>query len=199
MPHSIPNILGVLLLLVPLTACDSGGEQDINNEFSFTVQSLSPNSKTEAAALQTQEISGFSFFFDAENPMTSTQTFSIYLHGSESFSRQDATQGLFGFFARASERPEAGSYDFSNPDSILSTSRFHGILYEDFADPQNAPFYVINSGNLTIESSSSNRITGSIEVSGTSFAGDSQEAVSITGTFTAESVDTFVPLNTPAL
>lgn len=203
MTHSIPKILGVLLLLSTLTACDRGDTQDINNEFSFTVASLTPNSKTASAASVSQEISGYSFFFDAENPTTGTQLFSIYLHGSENFSRQNATQGLFGFLARTSERPESGTYDFTNPDSTLGTSRFQAALYENFANPQSTPFYVISSGTLTIESSSQNRIVGSIEASGTSFSGSdsdqTQQAVTISGTFTAKSVDTFVPLDTPAL
>lgn len=203
MRRVLPGLFAALLL-IPLSACDSGGAgEDVNNEFTLTIEPTSSSTSSAALDASQDEINGFSFFFDAENPETGEQAFGIYLNDAESFSKRDATQGLFGFIARSSSRPEAGTYSFTSGEGGIGTSQFTGFLYEDFTNVQSEPFYVIESGTLTLDASSSSRVSGSIDATGTEyiFTGSAyeQQTVQITGHFTAEDVETFVPFNTPGL
>lgn len=198
----------VLALVVPftlfLTACDSGGanEETVDNEFTLTIEPTSTSSSAVPKA-QEEEINGFSFFYDAENPETNEQAFGIYLSDAESFSQQEATDGLFGFIARDGSRPAPDTYTFGDLRAESEPSGFVGVLYKDFTNFQSAPFYLIESGTLTIETSSDDEVAGSIEASGTKITqtGSSfeEEPVTITGSFSAKDVETFVPFDAPGL
>lgn len=207
MQRSLPTLSAFLVALLPLSlavsACDSGGaNESVENEFALTIQPQSSSSSVAVEAQQ-EEINGFSFFYDAENPETGEQAFGIYLSDAESFSKQEATNGLFGFVARNSGQPSTGEYSFADATADGEPDLFVGALYQDFTEFQSAPFYVIESGTLTLETSSDDEVAGSIEASGTEFifTGSSveQQPVTITGEFSAKSVDTFVPFNTPGL
>lgn len=193
-----------LPLLFVLSACDSGGgNEDFQNEFTMTIEPASSSGSAASLEASTKNLSGFSFFYDAENPDTGEQAFGIYLNHTESFSKDQATQGLFGYIARNSGRPSSGTYQFTSGEGGVQSSQFVGLLYEDFTRIQSAPFYVIQSGTLTLETSNSNKVAGSIEATGTSFTftGSSyeQQEVTITGTFTAKDVETFVGFYSPGL
>lgn len=196
--------LALLPLVLVLSACDSGGSNDnaVNNEFTMTIEPES-NSSSAAVEAQQEEVSGFSFAVEGENPETGQQAFGIYLSGEESFSEQSATDGLFGFLARSSGQPSAGSYSFTDDPSGIDEEDFVGVLYRDFDNFQSAPFYVIESGTVTLETSSEDEVTGSVEASGTKFTFTEstleQEPVSITGEFSAKNVETFVPFSTRGL
>lgn len=195
--------VALLPLALLLQGCDSGGASaDINNEFTLAIEPASSNATASEAASQAT-VSGFSFFYDAENPETGEQAFGIYLSNSQSFSSESASQGLFGFVARASGRPGTGTYDFANGDSGLGASQFVGFLYENIANIQSAPFYVIESGTLTLEASSGSKVSGSIDATATAYtftnSGMTQETVTITGSFTAKDVETFVSFATPGV
>lgn len=201
--HSRP-VYSISLALLPLlflfAACDSGGSNtDVNNEFTLTIEPTSSSATTPEAVSQAT-VNGFSFFYDAEHPETEEQAFGIYLSNDQSFSAQSSNQGLFGFVARASSRPGTGTYDFSNGET-LQDSQFIGFLYEDIGNPQGSPFYVIDGGSLTLNESSNSKVSGSIEATGTaySYSGSelTQEPVTVTGSFTAKDVETFVPFSTP--
>lgn len=199
-----------LALLLPafffLSACDSGGsneEEELNNEFSFTVTPTS-SSDTEAAVpkISQRDINGFSFFVDTDDiEEVDEQAFVVYFSGSDTFSQQNATQGLFGFVGRKSSQP--GNGDYTLVDAYEQTdpaSAFVGFLYEDFQNIGTAnslPYYIIRSGTLTVTESSDNEVSGSITANATAFtiSGDqyTEERVEITGEFSAENLDSYVP------
>lgn len=198
------RILFIALLPVALVlqGCDSGGSSaEVNNEFSLTIEPTS-SSATAPEAVSQETVNGFSFFYDAENPETGEQVFGIYLSNNESFSSGNASQGLFGFVARASGRPGSGDYQFASGGS-LQPSQFVGFLYRDIANIQTAPFYVIESGTLNLQTSTDSEVAGMVDAEGTAYtftdSGFTQESVTITGTFTAEDVDTFVNFSTPGV
>lgn len=195
----------LLFASLAIAACDSGGSSgDVNNQFDFSIQSAS-TSNAEVAKLESarKQVSGFSFFFDAEHPETGEKAFGIYLSDSEAFSADGATQGLFGFLARLSARPGPGTYSFTSGSSGVQSSQFVGLLYENFSNIQNAPFYVVESGTLTVETSTETEVSGRVDATGTSYSfvngSVEQEAVEISGTFSAKSVETFVAFNTPGV
>lgn len=190
-------------MLLFMAACDSGGSggEEVNNEFTLDVTPTSSSSNAQVRAIEDKTLNGFSFFFDAENPETGQQAFAIYLSNSESFSRQSATQGLFGWIARGSDRPGSGTYSLKS-GADFSGSAFAGVLWESFGGGgQSAPFYVIESGTLTLDASSDDRVAGSIDATATAFSftssGATQESVTLSGSFTAKGVDEFVSLSSP--
>ncbi len=196
--------LALLPLALALQGCDSGGaseNEEINNEFTLTIEST-PSSATAGKAAAQATVNGYSFFYDAENPETNEQVFGIYLSNNESFSSGSASQGLFGFMARSSSRPGTGDYEFSRGEG-LQPSQFAGFLYEDVANFQNEPFYVIESGTLTLETSSDGEVGGTIDASATkyTFTGSdfTEESVTVTGGFTAKNVETFAGFSTPGV
>lgn len=202
--------IGLLPFFFVLSACDSGGSnggETVNNEFTLTIEPTSSNgSSASSKAWQEadpEEISGFTFFVDEENPETGEQVFGVYLSDEESFSEQSATDGLFGFLARSSGQPSTGSYSFTDDPSGIDEEDFSGVLYRDFSDFQSAPFYVIESGTIDVETSSNDEFAGSIDASGTRYtvtqSSVEQQPVSITGEFSAENVETFLSLETPGL
>lgn len=192
-------LFALLSLVVGLSACDSGGsdEEDVDNQFTFTIE---PMSSSSAATEQEEEVSGFSFFVDAENPDTGEEVFAVYLSDEESFSEGSATQGLFGWLARNSSQPGTGTYDFHGT-SEPTAAEFGGVLWEDIQNTQTAPFYVIEGGTVTFSESTDEKIAGSIDATGRKVtitsSGATEEPVTVTGTFTAEDVDNFVPLSAP--
>lgn len=193
-------------LLVAFTACDSGGsnggEEDFNNEFSFTV---TPSSGTEATTSKVSQknLDGFSFFVDTDDiENAEEQAFAIYFSGSESFSQQNATQGLFGFVARQSTQPSPGEYTLTDgADGEPAPSDFIGFLYEDFQSQGSSPFYIVQSGTLTLSESNDSVVSGEITATAKAItiegSGEdmqyTEEEVEITGEFKAENLDTYVP------
>lgn len=186
-------------------ACDSGGgSAEVDNEFNLNIEPAGSSASAVANVERARKsVNGFSFFFDSEHPETGDQAFGIYFNDSESFSADGATQGLFGFVARLSARPSTGTYSFASGSSGVQSSQFVGFLYEDFTNIQSSPFYVIESGTLTLNTSTDEKVAGSIEATGTSFTfvngSLEQETVTITGSFTAKSVDVFAGFGTPGI
>ena len=96
MRYSIPlRVLCIALFpFLFATACDSGGSNDsVDNQFSLTIE---PTSSSGTTVEQQEEVSGFSFFVDAEDTETEEEAFAIYMDNEESFSTESASQGLFG-------------------------------------------------------------------------------------------------------
>lgn len=195
-------LVTLLPLFIIFVACDSGGSnQAIDNEFSLTIQPTSSGSASIEASQK--QIDGFSFFYDAENPNTGEEAFGIYMTDAESFSKQEATDGLFGFLARNADRPGTGTYSFTDPESGGGSTNFLGLLYEDFDNAQAEPYYVLESGTLTLKTSSGDKVAGEITATGTEyvFSGGTvnTRSVEITGEFTAKDVETFVPFTTSGI
>jgi len=205
--------LVLLSVLFTLSACDVSSVTDelIDNTFSLTI---APTSSAEAGldsaskAARDKTVDGYSFFYDDTNPETNEQVFAIYFTGGESFGG-DAKGGLFGFLARNSDRPDAGSYTVVQQDQDLSRSNFVGALYEEFGngDFQGAPYYLPTSGTVTIDESDSDEVAGSVDIEAFKVTVDTTERpavdstrVDITGEFTARDVneDQFLGLPLPS-
>jgi len=192
-------LLFLLSLAIGLSACDSGGaeEDEVDNQFSFTIE---PTSSGSATVEQEEELNGHSFFVEAEDSETGEEVFAIYLNDEDSFSDESATQGLFGWIGRDASRPGTGEYAF-NSDGETTNTRFGAIFWEDIQNTQTAPFYIIDSGTVTLSESSDGKVSGSVDASGRKLiitsSGTAEEPVRISGSFTAEDVDTFVPLSGP--
>lgn len=203
---SIALVLAALLpLCFAFVACDSSGSSggDINNEFSLTIDPVSSGNSVEVAQSQPRSLNGFSFFYDAENPQTGEQAFAIYLNDAESFSSRNAQSGLFGIIGRASSRPGTGTYQLARGSDLLA-SEFTGVLWEDIENYQEgAPLYVFESGTLTLDESSGNKVAGSIDARATELrftsSGVEEQTVSIEGQFTAKDAETFVPFSGPGI
>jgi hypothetical protein len=187
--------LALVPLLFVLTACDSGGSNtEIDNQFSLTISSSS--SSTAAVSKKTKkDLSGYSFFVDAEDvDDVDDDAFVIYLSGNESFSEQNATEGLFGFMARNSGQPGTGEYSITDDPS---SSEFGAWLYEDLTDRESgAPYYFIHNGSLSLSTSTDRKVAGSISGRATEYAftstGVSLDTVDVSGSFTAKRLDTYV-------
>lgn len=202
------STLSVALLFLLVSACDSSGgaesDTEFENSFTLTIASVSPDGNASLAKATERDIEGFSFFIDTANfDEVSEQAFAVYLTDSESFSETEATQGLFGFVARESTRPGPGTYALTDGEEGVQSADFIGMLYENLgADAQTAPFYVLRSGALTLDESTSDRVSGTLEATATSFVLDgstlTEEDVSITGSFAARSAGAFVELMSPA-
>ena len=202
MRYSIPlRVLCIaLFLFLFVTACDSGGSNDsVDNQFSLTIE---PTSSSGTTVEQQEEVSGFSFFVDAEDTETEEEAFAIYMDNEESFSTESASQGLFGWIAWDASQPGTGEYNF-NSDGEVTENGFAAVLWKDVQNTQAAPFYVVEGGTLTLSESSDDKVVGSVDATGTKVtitpSGASEEPVTITGSFTAENIDTFVELSGPGV
>lgn len=200
-----------LALSFGLTACDSGGSNDgeteIKNEFSLDVNPESSSARSVTAkALRDTTIDGFSFFYSGENRQ-GEEVFGIYLSGNESFSSQSAQDGLFGFLARnSSELPDTGEHDIVTLEQGFDSGDFISVLFEDLGTDgfQDAPFYVPQGGTVEFSTSTEDEVSGNVNIPtayaitvNTSAGTLDTTEVSISGSFTAKSVDTFAPLTTP--
>jgi len=202
---SVPyRVLTALILTVSLlfVGCDSGGsdgENDVDNQFTFTIE---PTSSSSATVEQQEEVSGFSFFVEGEDTETEEEVFAVYLDDEESFSNSSTSQGLFGWIALDASQPSAGEYSF-NSDANATANQFGAVLWEDIQNTQTAPLYVIEGGTLDLSESSDEKVVGSVDATGTKVtitsSGATEEPVTITGSFTAEDIDTFVDLTSPGV
>ncbi|MFB6271795.1 MAG: hypothetical protein ABEL51_02760 [Salinibacter sp.] len=200
-------LVALVSVLFVLGACDSGGANggDVKNEFSLDITPSSSASGSFAAkAGRDTTINGFSFFYSGQNP-NGKNVFGLYLSGNESFSPQSVQDGLYGFLARNSTRPSSGQYNLVGLKQGLDSGNFIGVLYEDFGRAyQDAPFYVPRSGTVRLDTSSPDKVTGSIDLTAyaitfnTAAGTVDSTLVDITGTFTAKNVEDFAPLQTPS-
>lgn len=199
-----PSVHLLVLALLPfaflVAACDSGGasEDGINNQFSFTITPTA-SSSTAFQKQSQKDLDGYSFFVDAGDiAEVDDEAFVIYFNGNESFSEDNATNGLFGFAARDAGQPETGSFSITDgSDETRSSSAFIAWLYEDLQNTQNAPYYLFQSGTLSLSTSNDEEVSG--QLSGTaieytvSASGLQTDTVEVSGSFTAEDLDTYVP------
>jgi hypothetical protein len=210
-PTSFRLLSFVALSLFLLSACDSSGpndEPEINNEFSFTITPTSSSSATSPPSKEThKELNGVSFFVDTDDVEdVQEQAFAIYLSGGESSSQSNIAQGLFGFIGRQSTQPEQGEYALADLSGTLSPTDFTGAIYEDaqnIGTAEGAPYYLLRSGTLNLEESNDNVVSGTLTATATQFSiansgtdfEVTEQAVEITGEFTAKSLDTYVPVD----
>lgn len=198
--------LALVPLLLVFAACDSGGDEDEehSNEFTLNVSSTSSSSALSPKSARDTTLTGFSFFYAGEDPETGQHVFAIYLNGTENFSETSAQEGLYGFFARKSTQPSSGTYTVNDMTETedLDNSNFIGLIYEDMGTQQGslmAPFYFSESGTITLDESSGNRVSGSLDIMADAFTIDTTGStlafdttdVHITGSFSAQNVENF--------
>lgn len=203
--------LALFPLLFGLTACDSGGsdgnDAEVQNEFSLEVDSKSSTSGNVASKTRRDTtIDGFSFFYRGQN-QRGDEIFGIYLSDNESFSSQNASNGLFGFLARnSSQLPNTEEHDIVKLEQGFDSGDFISVLYENLSTSgfQDAPFYIPQGGTVEFSTSTEDEVSGTIDIPtayaitpNTSTGTLDTTEVSISGSFTAKSTDGFAPLTTP--
>lgn len=205
------RLLGLALvpLLLVFSACDSSGDEDTetDNEFTLDVNSTSSSSALSAKSAPDTTLKGFSFFYDGEDPETSEAVFAIYFNGDNDFSQSSTQEGPYGFIVRKSSRPSTGTYNIASVRDVdgIDEQDFVGLIYEkiDEQDPNtgllSAPFHFLESGTLTLNESTDDRVSGTIDGTGVSFTIDTsgqtpqynETSVQITGSFAARNVENF--------
>lgn len=179
----LTSIATIAFLALALTACDSGGDNDDDDN------NQPPGSFAIVVTGDTDfELDGFAFFGEAEDPETGEDVFVIYF--SEN-ANPSSTQGTWAFVGRNSARPGTGTFTFVNGelDDEIPAEQFVLVMNVGSGGAGSSTF-VSDSGELTITSSSSNRVEGSFDVTATGFqvtgGGAGEElSVSIEGSFDA--------------
>jgi hypothetical protein len=198
---STRTLLAFFSLALVFSACDSGGasEDEVDNQFSFTVTPVSSSTSAPKQSAGGKNLSGYSFFIDADEvDGPNDEAFVIYFSGNESFSEESATTGLFGFAARNSGRPGTGPFPITDgSDGDRSPSDFIAWLYEDVENTQNTPYYSIQDGTLSFSTSDDDKVAGDLEGTAVEYrftsVGLQTDTVNVSGSFTAEDLDTYVP------
>lgn len=202
MLHSIRLCAGFLLLaalLLPLTACDSGGSNDDEPEVAEGRVNVSVGGEASGS------FEGFAYFYEATDPDPDSDDTVFGLVLSSTDTENPGTNSQFIFIARQSSRPGTGTYDFvdlqSDADSDdLEADRFAAWVSPAISDESVFGFYFSNGGTLTIDRSSDDGVAGSFEINATGFqfTSGSQEPeeinVTIEGAFDANpSPSSFFP------
>jgi len=193
MLHSLRLRAGFLLLtalLLPLTACDSGGSNDDEPEVAEGRVNVSISGEASSS------FEGFAYFYEATDPDPDSDDTVFGLVLSSTDTENPGTSSQFIFIARQSSRPGTGTYDFvdleSDADSDdLDADRFAAWVSPATSDESVFGFYFSNGGTLTIDRSSDDGVAGRFEINATGFqfSSESQEPeeinVTIEGAFDA--------------
>lgn len=193
MLYSIRRRAGLLLLaalLLPLTACDSGGSNDDAPEVAEGRVNVSVSGETSGS------FEGFAYFYEATDPAPDSDDTVFGLVLSNTDTENPSTNGQFIFIARQSSRPGPGTYDFVDLGSDagsddLDSDQFAAWVSPAISDENVFGFYLSNGGTLTIDRSSDDGVAGRFEINATGFqfTNQSQEPeeinVTIEGAFDA--------------
>lgn len=189
------GLLLLALLLLPLTACDSGGSND-DEEVGVEDGRVNVSIDGEASG----SFDGFAFFYEYTDPDTDETFFGLVLTNTNT-ETPNAT-GEFITIVRQSSRPGTGTYSFANADDDLDTDDlqsdlFVAIVSSATTDQEVFGFYVSDGGSLTIDQSSDNTVAGSFELNATGFrfTSGSQEpeevTITVEGAFNANPSSSF--------
>ena len=185
-------------LLLPVSACDSGGSSD---EPAVEDGRTSVSISGEASG----SFDGFAYFYEYDDPNSEETIFGLVLTNTDTETPQASSE--FVILVRQSSRPDAGTYSFANfddnPDAgDLQSDSFLALVSSATADQEVMTYYISNGGSLTIDQSSDDAVRGSFEIDATGFqlpSGSQQpEEVDITveGEFNANpSSAFFFPVN----
>lgn len=187
----------LIALLLPLSACDSGGSND--DEVAVEDGRVNVSISGEASG----SFEGFAYFFDATDPNTGQAVFGLVLSNADT--ETPSMNSQFVVIARLSSRPGPGTYNFADIDEDadlddLQPDQFIALVSSAVADEDIVGFYVSDGGSLTIERSSDDEVAGSFRIDATGFelSPDSQQPtevdVTIEGAFDANpSPNPFLP------
>jgi hypothetical protein len=179
------RLLFTLLLVLPLAACDSDSDGDGDGDGGGNGPNIGSSTVTVTGDVQAS-YSGSAFF--TVDPDDSDVDFGLALFEG---AITTAGQGRFVAIGGEGSRPAVGSYPLDTGSSV------YGGAYADFTDQTNFRSVVAESGTLTITSSSSDRIAGSISFTGSVVTQSGiGGTASVEATFNAEFVD---PDNAPTI
>lgn len=184
-----------LALALSFAACDSGMDEEEDppispDEFELTISGEEID----------ETLLGESFFYAGTAPDTEEEVFIIYF--AEGIDEPDESQEewTIGIVGRSTDRAGEGTYSIVNIETFDQDEEIEDVLRNDFvfwmveyADTSYS-VYGSNSGELTITSSSSERVVGTLEVDATAYftTMDEEEEpetqqVTISGAFNASS------------
>lgn len=168
------RLLFTLLLVLPIAACDSDGDGDGNGNGGNI------GSATVTVTGDVQDSYSGSAFFTVDPDDTDIDFGLALFDGAIA----TAGQGRFVAIGGEGDRPAAGTYPLNTGTSV------YGGAYANFTSQTNFRSVVAESGTLTITTSSSTRLAGSISFTGSvvTQTGTSGTA-SVEATFDAEFVD----------
>ena len=188
--HRLLSAALIAMLALTTAACDSTDGDDDNDQQLGTFN-LEISGDAEAS------FDGFAFFGEAEDPETGDNVFVIYFSESENLGTQAAR---YAFIGRNAGRPGTGTF------SVVALDQGGDDIPEDEfvmivslgATPTSAISYLSNGGEISITSSSSNRLEGSFDINATGLQFDGTETqelnVTVEGSFDAIGNDNvFVP------
>jgi hypothetical protein len=190
-------LLALVSCVFFVAACDSGGSNEAQNEFSLKVKEPS------AKAFSNRTLNGYSFFVDTQDiDEANEQAFGIYFNGNNSFSADSPPEGLFGVIGREGSQPGTGSYQLANGTGQVAPTDLRGFLYEAVQDQESLPYYVIIGGTLDLSTSTDATVAGDLDAEAIAYtiAGSGQnltvnrDTVTVTGQFSAKSVDSYLPI-----
>ena len=169
------RLLFTLLLVLPITACDSDGDGDGDGNGNGT--NIGSSSITVSGGVSSS-FDGSAVFGVAEDG----SSFSIGIFEGALPTAGNLNGELVAFGRSEGGRPATGTYSFSPSDMD-----FAGGYVSDFANTTSGTFVPASSGTLRITSSSSDRVAGSFTFSGQAISGGGPAgAVTVEGTFSAE-------------
>lgn len=187
--RSLFSLLLSSALLLTLAACDSGGDDDggstVSGEATLNISGDGIDRSFDWNA----------FYAVGTDPESGNSGVVVYLYTGEEFTGEDS----FAFMARESDRPGEGSYSFADIDSssdevFRDQFGFIGLLPAESGTFE--LFYSSGGGRLDITTSSSSRLAGQFNLSGTFYgspADTSGAEVTISGSFDAPSGEFVTP------
>ncbi len=187
------SLLLLAALLLPLTACDSGGSSD--EETGVEEGRVNVSISGEA----TGSFDGFAYFYEFVDPDTDDTFFGLLLSNTDTESPGASAE--FVTIVRQSSRPDTGTYSFADLDTDLGmddlpSDLFVALISSASTDKEVLGFYVSNGGSLIVDRSSDEAVSGSFEINATGIRltdGQQTEEVDITveGAFSANPSSTF--------
>lgn len=191
---------GILLLLAALTlslsACDSGGSNDEDDDTPDVEEGRVEVSIDGDAS---GSFDGYAYFYEGADPESDERIFSIVLSNTDD-ATPDQQGSRFIWIARRSDRPSTGQHAFAQLDQNeeeIPANQFISVAWSVVSDVNTLSFYVSNGGTLTITDSSDDRVAGSFAIDAVGFTvsedGQSTEEVNVTieGAFDAESANAY--------
>jgi hypothetical protein len=188
------GLLLLAVLLLPLTACDSGGSNDEEADVEDGQVRISISGEASGS------FDGFAYFYEYTDPNSGETYFGLVLTNTNT--ETPSTTSEFITIVRESSRPGTGTYSFANADDDLDaddlqSDLFVAIVSSATTDQDVFGFYVSDGGSLVIDQSSNDTVSGSFELNATGFrfASGSQQpeevTITVEGAFNANPSSSF--------
>lgn len=166
-PRPLTALLIGIALAFSLAACSDSSVDSNDDDLDVSPESFSIS--IEGDGIDNRTLSGVSTFASGTSPETGESAFLVFLTDTANFEEAST----LGFFGRATTRPGTGSYRFADLNFDDDDEVDEGELREDefvflLWDFSGSAFslYTSTSGDLSITTSSSNRVAGAFDISG---------------------------------